>query len=178
MMSKGKKVMSADDLTLKVEVAKIKHASNYSVTATANQLTAMATRLYIPSLSSFSANLVVSPRGEYHTLSGDFQATLTLTCSRTAEDFETEIRDSFECVLSHTEFEHHTLDVEVYEDELDIAEIAIQYLSLTLPDYPLHPKVQASINVNDLVYSDEGEIVQDDPHQKFKDALAELKRKQ
>lgn len=170
--------MNIEDLALKVEVAKVKHASHYTVNASIEQLQSIADRLSIPSISTFASKMTITPQDKYHMLIGDFKASVILTCSRTAEEFEFYVEDFFECILSQQELEDDEQDVEVYEEEVDIAEIAIQYLSLSLPDYPIHPKIQDGINANDLVYSDEGEIVKDDPHKKFKDTLAELKGKQ
>ena len=45
MMSTRKKAMNIEDLALKVEVAKVKHASHYTVNASIEQLQSIADRL-------------------------------------------------------------------------------------------------------------------------------------
>lgn len=115
--------------------------------ATPEECAALAERFGLASVSSFQVSLAVGPghthKGGFY-VTGSLMASVVQRCVATSKDVPETVNDSFELhILDKKHNNEQTLidlgddDVEFSAfDEVDLGEVAAQYLSLALNPYP------------------------------------------
>ncbi len=132
---------------------------SYALTPTTEQSKAIAKRLDLISLDALDADVRVERKGHVVEVEGKFKAKVTQKCVVTLEPLEAELEDSFEAwfadqeqVVSFKKAQHEALnkkemmdlpmleeneDPEPIEDgHIDLGELVVQYLSLSVNPYP------------------------------------------
>lgn len=133
------RIVSLESLTNRVDP--------YVIKATAAECDALAKRFNIVSIDFFEAHITVKWRGEKsinYDVTGVINAKLTQNCIVTLQGIPEEIDDTFDFRVVHpkqmkelTEELDEFEDIEFSEDDdIDIGEIAAQYLALSMNPYP------------------------------------------
>jgi|HigsolmetaAR203D_1030402.scaffolds.fasta_scaffold01600_7 uncharacterized metal-binding protein YceD (DUF177 family) len=125
-----------------------------TITASPEELEALARRFSLPELKSFVATLTVHRRnhGRLISVKGELKAEPVQICVVTLEPFLNSVEDSFEitfttdpaAAVSEVEIDPESLDEpEPLEGgTLDLGELAAQFLSLALDPHPRKPGVE------------------------------------
>ncbi len=128
------------------------------------------------SLKAFTASSLIMLRGS-------FEAVVGLKCVVSLDDFNQKISDEFEITfdskLAKHKGEEYVLDMEDETDAepiengiIDLGEIAVQYLSLALPDFPRKEGSELVCSSKDVAFNQEIETKKSSPF----DVLAKLKQ--
>lgn len=195
MAKKSEKAKMSPEWSYLVEAEKVLQGTPYKVSITANQEAreALARRLKIMSVSELTVDATLERvrGGAVIHVKGLVQADLTQECVVTLEPVNEAIDESFEGWFADPETPSFTKarrerdtkhlrgekpmleedeDPEAIEDgEIDVAELAVQYLSLTLNPYPHAEGVSVEDIQNSQSKDDEG------ARDTFKNPFAALK---
>lgn len=106
-----------------------------------------ADRFKVPFIYDISIEMDIKTEPHVWELSGNITATVQLKCVHSAELFDAGFHAPFNVILSVRDIDDETLDVEIVEagSNVDIGDIAIQYLALQIPLTPIHPNISADI---------------------------------
>lgn len=135
MQPEFSKIIDTDKLDEDVQIEKI--------TASASERKALAKRFKIVAINSFSATIALNreTNGDVK-VTGDIAANVTLNSIISLEDFETDIKDSFKVIFTHS-FKEDDGNIDINEDiepligsKIDIGELASEYLALAIPPFP------------------------------------------
>lgn len=160
--------------------------------ASADELAAIATRFGVPSVESLSieADLKLLDKGRYVAVKGTASAQVKLTCVVTLEEFDQPFEEAIDLRLAvpgrlkndREAVPHEELSLEEAEElfpeylddgRINLGEIAVEAISLGLPDHPRKPDAELPDGV-----SGEGDESGDEPppgtHRPF-EKLAVLK---
>jgi hypothetical protein len=132
-----------------IKVSNLKDPKQFSYEATNDECTALAERLGIVAIRSFAISGIVcqSPNGLVQ-LKAQLTAQITQECISTFSHFESVATDEFEELYKRGPLKEHEEESEdpewpewddVIMDNIDVGEIAVQYLSLALNPYPRSP---------------------------------------
>ncbi len=154
------------EFSLIVDTAKLdREGETLSLLPTEAERAAIAERLNLGSLSHFSGEAVVSPwgRGGWQ-VEATFAAIVEQECVVTLEPVENQIEDGFlvrylpEKALAVYDQEEEVMLGEVMEEDppellpsdgIDVGELAVEYLSLSLDPYPRKPEASKSLQSDD-----------------------------
>lgn len=129
----------------------------YTLRASDEECQHLANRFELLSLSNFIISFQLA-RGETpqsYILTGEFEADVVQACIITLQDVPSHVQSSVDVILlprEHKIFQGEedmdpNQDYEPLDgDEVDLGEIAAQYLSLALNSYPRHPSVMQDSN--------------------------------
>ncbi|MDP3936158.1 MAG: hypothetical protein Q8Q56_04140, partial [Alphaproteobacteria bacterium] len=130
-----------------------------------------ADRFKISNIYDIEIEMEIKTEKHFWTLSGNVVANTQLKCAKSAELFDAGFQTPFNVILSNTDIDDDTLDVEIITDsKVDIGDIALQYLALQIPLTPIHPKLQTEL-------SDVGDHATAAVVPSWKQALETLKQK-
>lgn len=121
-----------------------KGGRHFVLEANAEERGAVARRLNVPAIESFSGNVRVTASKERFAVRGNVAARLTRECVVTLEEIAEEVEESFEidfvrrAAALETDDEEISLDSpEVHTDPIfDVGEVLIQQLSLAMAPFP------------------------------------------
>jgi uncharacterized metal-binding protein YceD (DUF177 family) len=106
-----------------------------------------ADRFKIPSIYDIEIEMEITAEKHFWKLSGNVISNVQLKCVKSLELFDVGFQSPFNVILSYTDIEDDTLDVEVTTTpKVDVGDIALQYLALQIPLSPIHPKLQAELS--------------------------------
>jgi hypothetical protein len=129
-----------------------------------------AERFKIPNIYNIDIDMEVITQKHAWQLKGHVTSMLQLRCIQSDELFDETFIVPFDVILSQYEIEDDTLDLELIEDlNVDIGDIALQYLALQIPLHPTHPKLASETH---LPISD----ASDTTESHWKKALEQLKQ--
>ncbi|APH56831.1 Hypothetical protein GbCGDNIH6_1011 [Granulibacter bethesdensis] len=119
------------------------------IKARAEECAAIASRLGLEAVATFSCVFVLEPqRGGVIRAHGRMEAAVTQTCVVSLEPFRAKIKESFTLRLTPEHKLNPDFDIEEEEDEvpytgdqIDLGEVAVEQLALTLDPYPRKPGV-------------------------------------
>lgn len=106
-----------------------------------------ADRFKISKFYDIEIEMEIKTEKHFWELSGNVVASTQLKCVKSSELFDVAFQTPFNVILSYTDIDDDTLDVEVITDsKVDIGDLAIQYLALQIPLSPIHPKLQTELS--------------------------------
>lgn len=106
-----------------------------------------ADRFKISMVYDIEIEMAVKTEKHFWELSGTVVASVQLKCVKSTELFDAGFQSPFNVILSYTDIDDDTLDVEIITDsKIDIGDIALQYLALQIPLNPTHPKLQPDLS--------------------------------
>ncbi|QOL20463.1 YceD family protein [Candidatus Bodocaedibacter vickermanii] len=106
-----------------------------------------ADRFKIPTVYDIEIEMEIKTEKHFWELSGNVVANVQLKCVKSTELFDAGFQSPFNVILSHTDIDDDTLDVEIITDaKVDIGDLALQYLALQIPLNPVHPKLQTELS--------------------------------
>ena len=119
---------------------------HFSVTATAEELGPLATRMGIPGIQALSCTFQLR-RQEQSAIhaTGQLQAAVTQVCVVTLEPFESVVTEDFEVLFVVAGNERDALDLDAMDeipytgDVLDLGEATTEQLALALDPFPRKP---------------------------------------
>ena len=146
-------VISLSDLPAGKLSANGKRDANASIfvdmVATDTDLTAIAERLMVPSVQSITAHVEVYRQVKTPTLimvQATFETHCHLDCGVSLEPFPTVIKDTITQDFTTKEIPPINEDDDVPEyitgGELDIADVVLQLVAITIPPYPRKPDIE------------------------------------
>lgn len=115
-----------------------------------------AKRFKIPTVYDISLTMEIDPLNDIWELKGTAEAAVQLKCVKSSQLFERTFTASFTVMLSYYDMDDTDLDVEILQSsQVDIGDIALQYLALEIPLSPVHPGIEEEISNSSLVGSEE-----------------------
>lgn len=106
-----------------------------------------ADRFKVPNIYDINIEMNVQLKGHIWKLSGSIDSTVQLKCAHSAKLFDAGFQATFKVILSPRDIDDETLDVEILDgSNVDIGDIAIQYLALQIPLSPIHPDITQEIS--------------------------------
>ena len=170
-----------------------KDKTRLSIEASEEELEDLARRFGVPAVKKAMANLTLDRSKGGHAIHvyGEFQATLTLSCVVTLEEFDADITESVEgwfadkqstvsFAAAKREREANTSrgEVEMLEEQedpeaivdglIDLGELVTQHISLAIPSYPRKDGAQYEFG-DDQVQVDEKSPLRKNPFEALKD---------
>ena len=139
--------MPALEFSRPVNVARLGGGLDQSIEAKPAERIAVAERLRIPAVASLAASFDVRPEtGRLIEVEGTLRARVTQTCVVSGDEFESDIRHAVKALYGHEtpgaepDPQSEWDDIEPVENgEIDLGELAVQYLALALDPYPRKP---------------------------------------
>lgn len=127
----------------KIHPKEISKTENIHLNCSTEVCTETAKRLNVKSIQNIIIDASITPHQESWLYEGQITATINLTCSVSQEIFAETFLADFNIFLSYDEPINSELDFELIENNnVDVGELAIQYLSLEVPFAPISPKAQ------------------------------------
>ncbi len=128
--------------------AAVEHRTSISVEASENQRQALARRFGIVAVRALSVDARVARRPDFgFSVSGTLSAEAVQRCGVTGRPVTQQIEENFDIAAmnpaeSRAALElDESLDIETIDgNEVDLGELAAQYLALALDPYPRHPE--------------------------------------
>lgn len=119
--------------------------SNYAIKANAKECQALAERLKIKEIKYFNVKAsLIKHSSHLVKVKGSFEAEVVQTSVISLEDFSSLISESFSTSFSKRFESRQVVDIDLEEDDIeilehnqiDIGELATEYLALALPNFP------------------------------------------
>jgi uncharacterized metal-binding protein YceD (DUF177 family) len=99
-----------------------------------------AKRLGVARAENITIKADISPKDSFWVFSGYIEAQLELICSVSQTPFIELFKSDFNIMLTDTPPSDEELDFEIIENNrVDIGDLAIQYLALDVPTFPISP---------------------------------------
>lgn len=117
----------------------------YEISANEEERIALAQRLNIKEVKSFTATVSLHKSGEFLVkANGSFEAKIIQTSVISLEDFTSDIKESFSTTFSNQTSEKEAVEIDIDEEDteiihnnqIDIGELATEYLALAVPTFP------------------------------------------
>lgn len=113
-----------------------------------------AKRLGVARAENITIKAEISPKDNVWFFSGYIEAQLELICSVSQTPFVELFKPEFNIVLTDTPPSDEALDFEIIENNrVDIGDLAIQYLALDVPTFPISPNANSENTPQDSAAS-------------------------
>lgn len=139
--------MAKSTFTKIVELARLKDAQSFELSASDDARAEIAARLDVPAVVALSGSVRVTPTAEGATVDGAVNALLTRRCVVTLEPMDERIAERFDIRFAREAAADAEIELDLDDewteplngDTLDLADILVQQVALAMDPYPRIP---------------------------------------